>query len=379
MSGKVVVVGASGLVGRAAIERFAADGWEVVGLSRRTPPLPAGVQHLAVDLTDPASVEAVIDEMADATHLVYAALEERPGLFAGWLDAELIERNGAMLSNLVVPLSARSTTLRHVSLLHGTKAYGFHHPSVGLDAVRVPLREREPRREHPNFYFVQEDLLRGLQTAGARWGLTVFRPTVVVGDAEGVNMNPFLPLAAYATILRELGEPLRFPGRGWRSVREMVSAEIVAAALAWAAEAPAASGGTFNLTNGDVFSWAAVWPALADAFGMEAGSPAPVRLAEWLPAHDEVWASVVERHGLNAPSSTTELAGANSVVYADFVLGSLGPDPDGDDRSAGPRPPAILNSTIAARRAGFHDCIDTEDALVALVERLQARRVIPPR
>jgi nucleoside-diphosphate-sugar epimerase len=379
MAGKVVVAGASGLVGRAAVERFAAAGWEVVGLSRRTPPLPAGVRHLAVDLTDAAATETVVDELLDATHLVYAALEERPGLFGGWLEEDLIERNGSMLRHLIVPLSARSRTLRHVSLLHGTKAYGFHHPAVGLDAVRVPLREREPRREHPNFYFVQEDLLHGLQAAGAPWGLTVFRPTVVVGDAPGVNMNPFLPLAAYATIRRELGEPFGFPGRGWRSVREMVTDDLVAAALVWAAVSPAAVGGTFNLTNGDVFSWAAVWPALAEAFGVEPGPPTPVRLGEWLPAHDDVWADLVERYGLDAPPTTEALAGFNSLIYADFVLGSLGPDPDGDDQSAGPRPPAILNSTIAVRQAGFAECVDTEDALVGLVERLRARRVIPLR
>jgi NAD(P)-dependent dehydrogenase (short-subunit alcohol dehydrogenase family) len=33
----VLIVGASGLVGSAAIARFAAAGWKVIGLSRRAP------------------------------------------------------------------------------------------------------------------------------------------------------------------------------------------------------------------------------------------------------------------------------------------------------------------------------------------------------
>jgi NAD(P)-dependent dehydrogenase (short-subunit alcohol dehydrogenase family) len=36
-SRRVLVVGASGLVGRAAVERFASAGWDVVAISRRRP------------------------------------------------------------------------------------------------------------------------------------------------------------------------------------------------------------------------------------------------------------------------------------------------------------------------------------------------------
>ena len=39
---KVLVTGASGLLGVAAIERFLSAGWEVVGVSRRKPELPSG-------------------------------------------------------------------------------------------------------------------------------------------------------------------------------------------------------------------------------------------------------------------------------------------------------------------------------------------------
>ena len=52
----VLVAGATGLVGLAAVEHFAArSGWQVVALSRRRPELPAGVRHLPVDLTDAAA------------------------------------------------------------------------------------------------------------------------------------------------------------------------------------------------------------------------------------------------------------------------------------------------------------------------------------
>ena len=366
MTNKVLVAGASGLVGHAAVEEFASRGWQVVGVSRRKPADVKGVEFISLDLTDAAACEQVSEKMAGVTHLVYAALQEEPGLLPGWLDAELMERNATMLRNLFEPLSRAAPGLEHVTLLHGTKAYGLHHPSVGYAGVKVPLREREPRKEHPNFYFLQEDYLRTKQQ-GHSWALTVYRPTVIYGDAPGNNMNPTLALAVYAALLRERGEPLYFPGQGDTPVlREAVDATLVARAIAWGATAPAARNETFNLTNGDVFIWENVWPAIAQTLGMEAGPPKPLSFTRELPSRDAEWAAIVDRYGLSAPRSIVEFVGYNSLVYTDVML------------SATMRAPIpALNSTIKVRQAGFHECMDTEDMFRAQFERLQARGVIP--
>ena len=44
---------------------------------------------------------------------------------------------------------------------------------------------------------------------------------------------------------------------------------MLARAIAWAGESEAARNEVFNVTNGDVFTWPNVWPAIADALGME--------------------------------------------------------------------------------------------------------------
>lgn len=51
---KVLVTGASGLLGVAAIDKFLSAGWEVVGVSRRKPKLPSrrDVAFLSVELRD---------------------------------------------------------------------------------------------------------------------------------------------------------------------------------------------------------------------------------------------------------------------------------------------------------------------------------------
>src|SRR5579862_6523221 len=70
---KVLITGASGLLGVAAIERFLDAGWEVVGVSRRKPALPSGrnVDFLSVDLRDQDKTRAAFEPLTDVTHIAY--------------------------------------------------------------------------------------------------------------------------------------------------------------------------------------------------------------------------------------------------------------------------------------------------------------------
>jgi nucleoside-diphosphate-sugar epimerase len=363
---KVLIVGASGLVGMAAIKHFASlPGWEVVGVSRRRPAI-VGFQFLPVDLFDEEECRSVFGAMTGVTHLVYAALHEVPGLMPGWLDDEVIEKNATMLRNVFEPLSRAAQGLEHVSLLHGTKAYGFHHPDVGIAGLNIPLKERDPIRPHHNFYFVQQQYLEAKQK-GRSWGLTTFRPTVIYGDASGANMNPALAIGVYASILREDGEPLHFPGRSLEPrLAEAVDAELVAKALAWAATNPVAAGNAYNLTNGDVFVWQQAWAAIAEAMEMKVGEHRPMSFANELVKRADAWASIVKKYALWAPSDLLEFVGYNSLVYSDAMIGS-----------GGRSPVTIINSTIQARKHGFHECLDSEDMFKDIFRRLREQRLLP--
>ncbi|MET0724648.1 MAG: NAD-dependent epimerase/dehydratase family protein, partial [Tardiphaga sp.] len=88
---KVVVAGATGLVGNAALRHFGgAGGCEFVVLSRRKPRELYGARHIQVDLTDPAQCTQAATALQDTTHLVYAALYEAPNLIDGWRDPNQI-------------------------------------------------------------------------------------------------------------------------------------------------------------------------------------------------------------------------------------------------------------------------------------------------
>jgi nucleoside-diphosphate-sugar epimerase len=358
----VLIAGASGVIGAAAVEHFARlGGWSVIGASRRPPDVSPGLvfDHLAVDLTDADACAAAAPRLAGVTHVIYAALFEKPGLVPGWYEPDQMQTNLAMMRNLMDPLLRRAEGLRHVNVLQGTKAYGAH-----VHRIKVPAREGGPRDPHENFYWLQEDYIRAAQRDAA-WTFTIWRPQVVFGGAVGVAMNLIPVLGAYAAICRELGLPFHCPGEH-ENIIEAVDADLIAAALAWATEAPAARGETFNITNGDVFVWPNVWPAIAAAVGLPPAFGQPVSLAEFLPRHADVWDRVVERHGLR-PISMTGLLG-ESHHYADLLFAS----------GARQAPPSVLVSTIKLRQAGFGDCIDTESMFGKWLRRLADRKVLPP-
>ncbi|HEX2136531.1 MAG TPA: nucleoside-diphosphate sugar epimerase, partial [Microvirga sp.] len=139
-----------------------------------------------------------------------------------------------------------------------------------------------------------------------------------------------------------------------------------AKALAWAAEAPSARNETFNITNGDVFVWQNVWPAIADELGVEAGPDETRSMGEFLPTKARTWDRIVEKYGLKSIPLPALLG--ESHHYADFTFAY------GAQR---PPPPALV-STIKIRQAGFGDCIDTEDMFRDLFRSLAAKRILPP-
>jgi len=360
MTGVVAVFGASGLVGAAAVERFAAAGYDVVAVSRRRPELEVDrpFRHLSLDLRDAEACRQALSELRDVTHVVYTAVHELPGLIPGWSEREQMTTNLEMLRNVMEPLAAAASGLRHVSLLQGTKAYGVH-----LHPIRVPARERYPRDQHENFYWLQEDYIRDKSQRDG-WTFSIWRPQLIVGPNYGVVMNLPPIIGAYAAICRETGRPFGFPG-GVTWVWEAVDTRLVADALVWGAEAPAAAGETFNLTNGEVFTWRDLWPEFAEVLGVAPAEDLPTSLATFLPEHAELWDKIVEQRGLR-PIRMAELVG-ESHHYADFCFAYGAEEP----------PPPAFVSTVKIKQAGFTGVWDTSESFRHWLGVLIDRKVIP--
>jgi nucleoside-diphosphate-sugar epimerase len=188
----------------------------------------------------------------------------------------------------------------------------------------------------------------------------VLRPTRIFGIGFGALANLLHFVAFYAAICKELGHPLAYPGSqmAYRTLLEMTDAGLLAEASVWAATAATARDQVFNITNGDLFRWSQLWPAIADFFGLELAPPMPLDLKLTLADQAPLWREMARKYGLV------------DTPYEELVNWE--------------RASRLLNweteahsSTIKIRQAGFHSCLDTRDNFIAKLTAMRKRRLIP--
>lgn len=75
---RIIVTGAGGFIGRHAVSALAADGWDIVAVSRKATPVPGAAQMLPCDLLDPAAMRATLLRAGEASHLLHLAWHDAP-------------------------------------------------------------------------------------------------------------------------------------------------------------------------------------------------------------------------------------------------------------------------------------------------------------
>ncbi|ASS65467.1 MULTISPECIES: SDR family oxidoreductase [unclassified Paenibacillus] len=344
-----LVTGASGVIGRNLIDHLASlPDWEAIGVSRRGGEPSPRLRYVAADLLDPADSREKLGGLSEVTHVFHAAYQDRPT----W--SELVEPNVAMLVNTVDAVEAAAPGLRHVSLMQGYKVYGAH-----LGPFKTPAKETDAYHMPPEFNVDQQQFLEERQI-GKPWTWSAMRPSVVTGFALGNPMNLAMVIAVYASISKELGIPLRFPGKpgAYGSLLEMTDAGLLARATVWAATDAGCANQAFNIANGDLFRWDDMWPRIASYFEMEAAPPLPMSLSTVMADKEPLWNRMREKYGLE-PHRYEEVS---SWGFGDFVFSW-----DYD----------FFADSSKARRFGFHEFVDTEKRFQEIFDELRLRRIIP--
>jgi nucleoside-diphosphate-sugar epimerase len=352
-SNTALVVGATGIAGQNLARHLVGLGWSVDGLSRRAADGLDGVRPVLVDLRDERAVREAV-QGARYTHVFHCSWSPQP------TEAENCAVNGAMFRNVLEPV-LEPGTLRHVALVTGLKHYQGPFEAYAQVPAETPFREELPRLELQNFYYDLEDImLDAAERAGFAW--SVHRSHTMIGWALGNAMNMGVTLSVYGTICREQGRPFVFPGTPvqYEGITDMTDAILLAEHMVWAATEAAAANQAFNVVNGDVFRWRRMWSVLADELGAEVGDyPGHARSLEAeMSGQDEVWDSIVAKHGLR-PLPLGELA---SWWHSDGDLG---------------REVESFADMTKSWTLGFRGFRRTDDSFRALIRRLRAERVIP--
>jgi nucleoside-diphosphate-sugar epimerase len=344
-----LIVGANGVIG-GNLARYleTLDNWSVIGLSRRGGQSTGKIRHISVDLLDPTDCLNKLADLPGVTHVFYAAYQERPTF------AALVAPNLAMLVNTVTTIEKVAPNLAHVSLMQGYKVYGAH-----LGPFKTPAREDEDNHMPPEFNMDQQAFLQK-QQQGKSWTWSALRPSVVIGTATGNPMNLAMVIGLYAAMSKELGLPLRFPGKpgAYDTLLEMTDAGLLARATVWAATHLQCANQAFNITNGDLFRWNEMWPKIARFFDMETAAPLPMSLHVAMADKAALWLAMKEKYGLaDHPYEAVSSWGFGDAVFSwnyDFFA-------DGSK----------------ARRLGFHDYVQTDEMFLSVFREMRAERIIP--
>jgi len=174
-----------------------------------------------------------------------------------------------LLSNFLQALTLAKSVPKRFILQTGGKHYNLHYgPTL------TPMEESDPRFPVSNFYYPQEDLLwKWSRENNTTWNVT--RPGFILGAVREAAMNLTYPLALYASVQKELGQSLDFPGDivAWDAEKHDSSSGLIGYHAEWAALTDSAANQALNIVNGDSFSYGKFWPLLAAAYGIPYSVP----------------------------------------------------------------------------------------------------------
>ncbi|WP_460045076.1 SDR family oxidoreductase [Pseudomonas sp. S2_H01] len=342
-----LVVGSSGIIGSAVVNSLVADArWTVHSLRRNPDPLNRAIH---CDLADEQDTLNALAHSGHISHVFYAALKPEKNAL---VEAQT---NAKMLLNVLNGLKAAGANLQRVVLYQGAKVYGGH---LG-GPVPTPFYEDASRHLPANFYFAQEDVLRKKQQDG-EFDWAILRPDAVLGDVPGAPYNIALVIGVYAALCKEAGVPLKFPGSLYTysgMYAQLTDVRWLGQASIWAATADNARNEAFNLV-GEPFRWNYLWKKLAAAMDMAIDEPQPMSLSTHMPDQAEAWLGLVKKHGLD----TLRYDRLVNWGFGDFVF-NIQQD--------------LLSDMGKIRRAGFTEPMNTESALLDMIQSLKTQRVLP--
>lgn len=397
-----LVTGATGVAGSAVVDYLAGlDGWHVVAVWLGAPETTTkpNVTMLPADLLDKESIREKLSAFR-ITHLFHVAEYRQPrpndshekpvnvraikaGLRIAWCFMPLVaklgprleeqyygrienvarlgdpgKKNLAMLRNAVEVLEEPPHRLQHVAVVTGGGYYGMHMGPYLYPGWKIPFEEGDPRHPGPSKYFDIEDFLHGQASS---WTWSVVRPSFIIGFSSGSAHNFGTGIAVYASILKELGEPLIFPGGlgAYRCLWEASSATLVARMMHWSATEPAAANQAFNIVNGEQFQWCDLWPTFADYFGMDVSVPnRGCSVQRMFRDKEPVWRNLVAKHGIEDHAMP-------ELLSPRFLDESMVIDWD------------VEFSMAKARHMGFDARVDNAQMFLDFFDRLRTRNIIP--
>jgi nucleoside-diphosphate-sugar epimerase len=238
---KILVMGGTRFVGKPLVEQLIASGHALTLFTRGRNAVPAGVEHLVGDRTDPASLDQLRGRR-------FEVIVDSSGRTLSDSSA-VIERTGAPSQRFVYVSSA----------------------GVYADSAQWPLDEESPT-DPASRHAGKADTEAWLRQQGIPF--TSFRPTYIVGPG---NYNP-VESWFFDRIVHD--RPVPLPGDG-STITQLGHVNDLAAAMARCIEVEAATNRIYNCTGAKGVTFTGLVEAAARACGKD---PAAVPIRSFDPA-----------------------------------------------------------------------------------------------
>jgi UDP-glucose 4-epimerase len=235
MTGRVVVTGSAGLLGRRIVERFAAEGWTVVGVDAAAPrSVEPGITTChAVDLSAVPDLAGLF-EGTDA--VVHAAAI--PDLGRGVSEAAVLARNVAATSHVL--FGAAAAGVRRLVFVSSQSVLGLSRGPDLVRPVRLPIDEDHPCRPRDGYALSKKTGEEIAALVAARHGIGVASLRLpVVWDPDGFA----------AHVSKRLGDPAQAARSNWA----YVDARDAATGVFLAATRPLDGHRVFNIAAAGAF------------------------------------------------------------------------------------------------------------------------------
>ena len=235
--------------------------------------------------------------LTDVTHIFYAAFQATPG------SASNFASNTVPKSRHVGELGHRHNSRRTSSKTSGACHWHQILRRAPRAAENANAGDRSPPYGRPNYYFDQIDWLTAFQR-GKEWDWVELRPQTLCGFSPGSAMSILPAIAVYAAISKELGLPLRFPGKlgAYDTIYQVTESTHFANAALWAATDQRYGNQAFNITNGDYFRWRNLWPRIAEVFQMSLADPQTISLTQHMADKGPLWEEMTAKYKLKRVS-----------------------------------------------------------------------------
>jgi nucleoside-diphosphate-sugar epimerase len=242
MTGRVLVTGASGFIGRRMAAALARDGWQVVAAARDPSAISWPIEPAVMpDLAEPADWRRLLDGITHVVHL--AGIAHAPGHLA---DAVYARINAEAVGELA---QAANGKVERFLLMSSVRA------QAGLSSDR-PLTEADAPAPTDPYGRAKLEAERLLAASGVAF--TVLRPAVVYG--KGVKGN----IAALATLART---PMPLPFAGLANRRSLLALDNLIAAVKLALKVEEAANQTFLVADAEPISVADLVAAMREGLG----------------------------------------------------------------------------------------------------------------